>query len=123
MPAHHLDQEQPLGCVGGVADLVDGFGGGADGAVKPMLTSVPARSLSIVPGQPITLPGQKRVSSRHPRNVPSPPIATRCSILCRASTSAAVRRPSSVLNRSQRLVCRIVPPRWMMPDTLRRCIW
>ena len=32
VPAHHLDQEQALGGIGGVADLVDGFGGGPDGA-------------------------------------------------------------------------------------------
>ena len=31
VPAHHLDQKQPLGRVGGVADLVDRFRGGADG--------------------------------------------------------------------------------------------
>ena len=32
VPAHHLDQEQAFGCISGVADFVDGFRRGADGA-------------------------------------------------------------------------------------------
>src|SRR5680860_1270829 len=86
---------------------------------KPMVKSVPYRSLSMVPGSPTTARLPSRESSSAPRMEPSPPITTSPSTSACRRASAAVRRPSGVRNCLERAVPSIVPPRCRMPDTER----
>ena len=86
---------------------------------KPMVSSVPATSLSMVPGMPMTgIPIS--CSAFAPWKDPSPPITMRPSIPASFIFKRAASRPSWVLKRSLRAVLRIVPPRWMMPPTEAR---
>ncbi len=52
VPAHHLDEHDPVVALGGRVQPVDRVGRDLDGRVEPHVTSVPARSLSIVFGTP-----------------------------------------------------------------------
>ena len=105
----------------------------------PIVMSVPAMSLSIVPARPTMLKGRacaavaastapeaasSATSSGHSRRsrsapvrLPSPPITTRLSMPAFRKFSAAFRRPSRERKRSERAVPMTVPPWWRMPPT------
>ena len=105
----------------------------------PIVMSVPAMSLSIVPARPTMLKGcacaavapstapeaassatssgHSRLSRSAPVRLPSPPITTRLSMPALRKFSAASRRPSRVRKRSERAVPMTVPPMWRMPPT------
>ena len=75
----------------------------------------------MVPGMPTTeMPNLDR--SCAPRNVPSPPMATRPSSPSSLQVLAAFCWPSLVRNSSHRALYRIVPPRLMMRLTLELSI-
>ena len=78
---------------------------------KPMHQSVPGQSLSMVAGMSMTAVPCSPCSAFAPRNVPSPPMATRPSILKERSTSAPFARPSTVQKSGQRSEPRKTPPR------------
>ena len=82
-----------------------------------MVASVPQRSLSIVPGIPITGILNSCAKTRAPVNVPSPPITISASIPSRLIVSYANWRPSLVGNSAHRADLIIVPPREMIPLT------
>ena len=84
---------------------------------NPIVYSVHAISRSIVPGRPIVLiPSVANFCA--PLKEPSPPITTNPSIPCFLQMSAAFFCTSGSMNSKHLAVCKIVPPRWMISDTL-----
>ena len=85
---------------------------------NPIVYSVHAISRSIVPGTPIVLI-PCCASLLAPLKEPSPPITTIPSIPCLRQISAPFFWYSSCLNSRQRAVYKIVPPVWIISDTVR----
>ncbi len=84
---------------------------------KPIVSSVPKTSLSIVAGIPMILVSVSLLNPNAPLKVPFPPITTSPSRSLFANVSAAFLIPSSVLNFREREVRRIVPPVCKIPTT------
>ena len=74
------------------------------------------KSLSIVPGSPITFT-PNLFNFAAPLNDPSPPTTTKLSILCFFSTSTAFSLPASSINSILLAVFNIVPPNSAMLST------
>src|SRR5829696_5831374 len=83
-----------------------------------MAMSVPHTSLSMVAGTPATLTPSS-ASLKPPVRLPFPPMTTSPSTSASASLPAALLCPSGVANSAERSVPSTVPPRWMMPPSLR----
>ena len=79
-------------------------------------------SLSMVAGMPTVKQLVFLLKSNAPRKLPSPPITTNASTLFASKFLAAVSTPPGSSNPGHRSVCRMVPPCWMMPPTLRGVI-
>ena len=87
---------------------------------NPKVTSVPERSLSMVLGTPTTGSLCSLKSLWATPSVSSPPIAIRASKPRRLKVATTFSPPSSSLKGFVLDVCRIVPPRWISPETARR---
>ena len=80
----------------------------------PRLHLVPTKSLSIVPGIPITLIPCSSSNKSPPVREPFPPITTNEPIPCLSSVCLALTRPSLVLNSKHLADFNIVPPLFTM---------
>ncbi len=86
---------------------------------KPIVSSVPKTSLSIVAGTPTISVSVSLLNSKAPLKEPLPPMTMRPSTLFEASVSAAFLIPSLFLNCGDLDVLRIVPPNCNIPPTER----
>ena len=108
--------------LGGVAQLIDGLDSGIHSRI--VADGVFAAGDVVIDGAGQADAGNALIGQRTgvPMKEPSPPMTTSASMPSSAAGKTLGLAFLLVLNSRQRAVYRIVPPRWMISDTLRTFI-
>ena len=107
--------------LGGVAQLIDGLDSGIHSRI--VADGVFAAGDVVIDGAGQADAGDALVGQRTgAMKEPSPPMTTSASMPSSLQRARPLAWPSFVLNSRQRAVYRIVPPRWIISDTLRTFI-